>query len=86
MIGELIGKIVVVDTDSSMIAIGRLNSVDSDSIMLEDVDFHDRSDAHSSKELYIINIKKLGVKPNRKKVYILRERIVAISELDDFIA
>lgn len=85
MLEDLIGKLVAVDTNSSVLVIGRLLRVNADVLMLEDADLYDSSEAHSSKELYAINAKKLGVRVSRKRIYVLKDRIVAITRLDDFV-
>ena len=82
---ELIGKEVVVDTDTSFIYLGTLEEIQKDSMVLTDVDVHDRHDIETTKEKYILDTRRFGVKHNRKKVYVVRERIVSVSELGDII-
>ena len=79
----LIGKVVVVDTDSSFVYLGTLDRVEATFVVLKDVDAHDRRESPSTKEQYIIDTKKFGVKPNRKEVNVRKELIVSISKLDD---
>lgn len=79
----LIGKVVVVDTDSSFVYLGTLDRVEASFVVLKDVDAHDRRESPSTKEQYIIDTKKFGVKPNRKEVNVRKELIVSISKLDD---
>jgi hypothetical protein len=82
---ELIDKVVVVDTDGTMVFIGRLTRVASDCVVLEEADVHDCEQGYSGKELYVINACNFGFTPNRQKVYVPRRNIVAISALDDII-
>jgi hypothetical protein len=82
---ELLGKIVVVDTDSSYIYIGRAQREDEIFFILSDVDVHDRSEGQSTKEKYIMEAKKFGLKPSRRCVMVRKERIVSISLLEDVI-
>ena len=79
----LIGTVVVVDTDSSFVYLGTLARVEATFVVLKDVDAHDRRESPSTKEQYIIDTKKFGVKPNRKEVNVRKELIVSISKLDD---
>ena len=82
---ELIGKVVVVDTDASWVYVGRLESIDNDSVLLTGVDAHDKNDIEISKEKYILDTRRHGVKDNRKKTYVLRNRVVSICDLEDVV-
>jgi small nuclear ribonucleoprotein (snRNP)-like protein len=81
----LIGKVVVVDTDSRFVYLGRLDRVDPDFLVLGDVDVHDRREGPSTKEQYIMDTKKFGVKPNRKEVSVRKTQVVSLSRLDDIL-
>ena len=76
-------KKIVVDTSSSWVYIGQLDKVLESCLVLSDVDVHDSKAAHSTKELYVLNSKKTGIKANRNKVYINFEYVVSFSLLDD---
>jgi len=78
---ELVGSITVVDTDTSYIYIGTLESINPDSFCMSDVDVHDRSDLAVSKEKYILERRRTGVTENRSKVYVLREHVVSLSAI-----
>lgn len=83
---ELIGKKVVIDTDSSFIYLGKLLEIARDSYILEDVDVHDKNDIEITKEKYVHDSTRTGVKKNRNKVYVIKERVVSLSALDDVIS
>jgi hypothetical protein len=85
-LADLLEKNIVIDTKGSMIAIGRLVRIASDCLVLDDADVHDREEGYSSKELYVLNARKSGIQPSRKKVYIPNQNILAVSALEDFIA
>lgn len=80
---QLIGKKVVIDTDTSYVYIGILSGISSDCLVMEKADVHDRNDIEMSKEKYILETRRFGVKENRTKVYILRERVISVSLLED---
>jgi ribosomal protein L13 len=82
---DMIDKVVVVDTDGTMVFIGRLARVASDCVVLEEADAHDCEQGYSGKELYVINVCNIGFTPNRRKVYVPRRNIIAISALEDII-
>lgn len=81
----LLDQNVVVDTDSSIVYIGRLAAIGSDYLTLADVDVHDTSDSRSSKEGYAHETRKLGTRANRKEVLVRLARVLSISKLDDII-
>jgi len=83
MLKDLLGKEVVVDTDTSYVYIGVLCEVTDDCLVMERVDVHDGNDLEMSKEKYILESRMYGVKENRKKVYIVRRRVVSFSLLED---
>lgn len=82
---KFIGCNVVVDTTSSYVYLGRLKEVSDWFVTLEDADVHDQKESYSSKEYYIIEAKKYGIKANRKNVAIRKDVIVSISLLEDVI-
>ncbi|HLY08707.1 MAG TPA: hypothetical protein VKW04_05280 [Planctomycetota bacterium] len=82
----LVGKVVVVDTDSRFVYLGRLDRVEVDFLVMKEVDVHDRRESPSTKEQYIMDTKKFGVKPNRKEVNIRKTLVVSVSTLDDILS
>ena len=82
---ELLGEVVVLDTQGPMIFMGRLVRIAADCFVLEDADVHDRTEGHSNKELYVLNALKLGVRVNRRRTFVPRRHVVAVSTLRDVI-
>ena len=80
-----IEEIIVVDTDSHWVYIGKLKNVGSGFILLEDADAHNLEDTISTREEYVRSVKINGVVVNRKKVWIKENRITSISLLEDVI-
>src|SRR5260221_737998 len=85
-IAAMYGKQVVVDTDTSYVYVGLLESAGSDYLALTVVDVHDTADSKSTKEAYAHESKKLGVRANRKITYVRLARVISISALDDIIS
>ena len=81
----LVGKVVVVDTDSRFVYLGTLDRVEEHFLVLKDVDAHERGESPSTKEQYIMDAKKFGVTPNRKEVSIRKALVVSVSRLDDIL-
>lgn len=84
-IKSLLNKEVVIDTDSSMCYIGKLVDISDDVWVIQDADIYDRNEGLSSKEKYINDIRKHGIRPSRKEVYISTKRILSCSALDSII-
>lgn len=80
---------VVLDTDSPVVYIGMLRSVDELGIWLSDADMHDRSDGHSTKEEYVSESRDLAragtTRVNRRRVYVERRAVISISALDEVV-
>jgi len=78
-------KDVVLDTRGAIIYLGRLVKVFEHFYELADADVHDVVDGRTSKELYVMEARKHGVKKNRKRVHVRKAEIVSISRLEDVI-
>jgi small nuclear ribonucleoprotein (snRNP)-like protein len=81
--GRFLGRIVVVDTDSSFLYLGTLKAVSDHFVVLEGVDVHDRRETPTTKEKYVLDAKRYGVRPNLKDVSIRKSVIVSLSRLED---
>jgi len=82
---NLVGREVVIDVISPYVYLGRLTGFDSKYIVLEQADVHDLRDTATTRELYVIESKRLGVRPNRERVLVRIGEIVSLSALDDVI-
>lgn len=79
------GHVVIVDTSSAFLYIGTLAEVNDHFVRLTDVDVHDRAETPTTKEQYLITVKRFGVKPNRKEVSIRKAVALSVSRLDDVV-
>lgn len=82
---SLVGQVVVVDTSSPFVYLGTLARVDEDFLVLKDVDAHDCNEGPSTKEQYVMDTKRFGVKANRKEVSVRKAAVVSVSRVDDVI-
>ena len=78
-----VGQVVVVDTNSNFVHIGTLARVLEHFVELKDADAHDSGEGLSTKEQYVMEAKRFGVKPNRKEVSVRKSAIVSLSRLED---
>jgi len=80
------GHVVVIDTDSDWIYLGTLSHIsDGMFVVLNDVDAFATQETTLTRHEYLIKVKHDGLVPNRRSVRVRKERIVAISLLDDII-
>lgn len=82
-LAALRGHLVVADLDESYLVIGVLAEADGDCLVFADADLHDHREANCTKDVYLIETVKLGVRANRKRVMVPRRRVVAVSRLED---
>lgn len=81
-----VGKVVVADLDEFYMILGTVHAVATDCVVFTDADLHDHREANSTKEVYAIETKKIGIRVNRTQVAIPRHRLVAISLLEHLCA
>jgi hypothetical protein len=81
-----IGKAVVADLDEFYLVIGTLSAVGTDHLEFRDADLHDHREANSTKEVYALESRKIGIRVNRTQVAVPLRRLVAISLLEEICA
>ena len=82
---SLAGREVVIDVVSQYVYLGLLTAHDGKYLVLEHADVHDLRDTTTTRELYVLESKRLGVRANRERVLVRTAEIVSISALDDVI-
>ena len=76
------GTIVVVDLDGPWIVFGRLESWSHDHLVLVQADLHDLREGTSTRDVYALETRTLGVRVNRTRVAIPLRQVVAVSGLE----
>jgi hypothetical protein len=82
---QLVGREVVVDVNAPFVYFGKLTEFDAKYIVLEQADVHDLRDTSTTRELYVVDSKRIGIRVNRERVLVRIGEIVSISALDDVI-
>lgn len=82
---QLVGREVVIDVVSQFVYLGRLAGYDSKYLILEQADVHDLRDTAKTRELYVVDSKRVGIRVNRERVLVRIGEIVSVSALDDVI-
>jgi hypothetical protein len=85
MLDELLEQKIVIDLVSPYVCLGKLVRYDDHFLELRNADLHDLRDTDTTRELYIADSAATGIKRNRKRVFIRRSEIVAISKLEDVV-
>ncbi len=82
---SFVGQRVVLDTDGAIIYLGTLSTVTPAGFWLTDADVHDCRDGHDTKEAYVLTARRDGIPVNRLKVFVMRDKIMSASRLDDVV-
>ena len=82
----LIGQIVVVDLKSTYVCLGTLVSCDELFLELRDADLHDFRDSTATREVYVYDSVRLGIRRNRARVLVRLDDVVAVTRFADIAA
>ena len=82
---EFIGREVVFDVAGPYVYVGTLVDVDQRYITLDNADVHDLRDTKTTRDLYVLDCKRHGIRPNRMRVLVRCEEIISLSAMDDVI-
>jgi hypothetical protein len=81
----LVGREVVLDTASPYVILGRLALWNEQLLVLEQADVHDLRDTSTTRENYIVDSLRHGIRINRRRVMVSRRDVVCLSALEDVI-
>jgi small nuclear ribonucleoprotein (snRNP)-like protein len=79
----LIGEQVVVDVAAPFVYLGTLKSLSLGLLVLTDADVHDLRDAEITREIYVLNSARDGIRRNRKEVSIRGDVVLSVSRVAD---
>jgi hypothetical protein len=85
VLDDLIGHDVVLDTAGPIVYLGRLVSYDDRGFWLESADLHNTAEGHATREQYVVESAKDGIRVNRRRVFVLRMTVFSVSALADVI-
>jgi len=83
-LAALIGQVVILDLKASYVCLGTLLGVDALYFHLADADLHDFRDSPATREIYVYDSVRLGIRRNRARVMVLRDEVVAVTRFADF--
>ena len=79
----LIGQVVVVDLRSTYVCLGTLVGGDEQYLDIVDADLHDFRDSTATREIYVYDSVRYGIRRNRSRVLLRVDDVVAISRFAD---
>jgi hypothetical protein len=79
------GRDVVLDLSSQYVILGTFRGRDALHYIIDNADVHDLRDTTTSRELYVLDARRHGINPNRKRVFVRKEGVVGLSNLADVI-
>ena len=79
----LIGQEVVLDLKSTYVCLGTLVGLDELFLELRDADLHDLRDSTATRELYVFDSVRYGIRRNRTRVLLRRDEVVALTRFAD---
>ncbi|WP_165229952.1 hypothetical protein [Aquisphaera insulae] len=83
LIRAFVGKVVVIDFVSPYVCLGTLVGCDAQFLELHDADLHDFRDSQASREVYVYDSVRVGIRRNRARVLVRRDEIVAVTLFQD---
>ncbi len=83
LLESLLGQVVVVDLKSTYVCLGTLIACDDHYFELHDADLHDFRDSTATREVYVYDSARFGIRRNRERVLIRQDDVVAIARFED---
>ena len=85
LLEQLRGRQVVIDASSQFVHLGTLTGYDEKYLVLEQADVHDLRDTTKTRENYVVDSRRLGIRVNRERVLVRIDEIVSMSALEDVV-
>ena len=82
LLNSLIGHEVVLDMIAPYVYLGRLSSCDMHYLVLDEADVHDLRDTTTTRENYVVDSRRLGIRTNRQRVLVRLDQVISVSRLD----
>ena len=85
LLDDFVGQLVVVDLVSTYVCLGRLAGLDALHLDLRDADLHDFRDSAATREVYVYESARVGIRRNRARVLIRRDQVVGVTRFDEIL-
>ncbi|SIO33314.1 hypothetical protein SAMN05444166_3857 [Singulisphaera sp. GP187] len=84
-LSPLVGEVIVIDLSSTYVCLGRFVGFDREFLEVVDADLHDFRDSPATREVYVYDSVRLGIRRNRSRVLVRLADVVAITRFDDIL-
>jgi hypothetical protein len=81
----LVGQVVVLDLRSTYVCLGTLAAAGTEFLELRDADLHDFRDSAATREIYVYDSRRLGIRRNRQRVLVRRDEVIAVTRFEDVV-
>lgn len=83
LLASFVGQVVALDLRSTYVCLGTLTGMDDTFFELRDADLHDFRDSTATREIYVYDSVRLGIRRNRARVLVRRDEVVAVTRFKD---
>ncbi len=80
---QFLDQVVVVEIGDGFTIFGRLTAITEAHLEFTEADLHAQFEANSSRDIYAMETRDLGIRANRSRLAIPRFRLLAICRLED---
>lgn len=84
-INAFIGEDVIAEIGDGFTVYGTLSELALGHLVFTQADLHNQREANSTSEIYAIEAKTIGVRPNRERLCVPLHRLIAISRIADVV-
>jgi hypothetical protein len=81
----LVGQVVVIDLRSSYVCLGTLVGLDAVFLEIVDADLHDFRDSSATREVYVYDSVRLGIRRNRARILVRLDDVVAVTRFAEIL-
>lgn len=74
---------VVAEISQDFTVFGTLIDWTESFLVIANADLHSQTEANSSRDIYALEARDIGIRPNRKQLLVPRANLLAIARLDD---
>ena len=82
---RMLDDLVVLDTGTPIVYIGKLAEITEAAFVLIDTDMHDCRDGYAHREAYLAETHREGVTANRRRIVVMRSAVISVSRLADVV-
>jgi small nuclear ribonucleoprotein (snRNP)-like protein len=86
LLKSLLDQVVVIDLKSTYVCLGTLVGWDEQFLELVDADLHDFRDSTATREIYVYDSVRVGIRRNRSRILLRQDDVIAITRFADIAA